>query len=564
MKKQWLKKLTALVCGALMLCSLCAVGVSADNGLEILAGKDSLYLPFGTVFYPGCSSIPDGVDESTLVWTVGDETIAKYIEATEYSDGHYQAIAAGETTLTVSTPDGAYTDTIALVIQPAIEMKGDTTPVYINHTYMARTFAYTAAQTGYYALDMTLPVIAYASMDVYDADLNMLAYLLGDGDEVYLEANETYYLFVAAQPYDSMSIAFDMTLTYIGGEAAEEPSALVFAEEAITMSLYDVVELPAYSFEPSGGNWYDSVTYSVEENSILTIDGDAMYASEAGTATLTITADSYGWTDTITVTVVDEIKTLTEDAPLAMSVGGAEEIAVLFVAPETKTYTFYSVTETSDDDPLCDVYDAATSARLGYNDDGGEGYNFIVTVDLTAGQAVILALGSYNTESNFTLAVGETVAATGVEIVLDIQAARQGDTMYIYGGYWLYPDVRFLDGPTAVSEEYDIEITSDTAQPDEYGDYRLETGQTATITVTTASGLTDTVTVVAIDALLGDIVIDGEVNLMDALRLFQHMNGRVQADSVMLGAMEINGDNAVSLMDALRLFQYINGQIEGL
>lgn len=556
MKKQWTKKLTALLCSVLMLCSLCAVGVSADNGLEIWEGADTIYLPYGTEFYPSCSHMPEGVLEEDIVWTFGDESLVKHVEDSEY----YQAIAVGETTLTATTADGAYTDTVAIIVQPAIPMTSDTVKVHINYAYMARTFEYVASQTGYYLLDMIMPENSYGYVQIFDADLNTLAQLM-PGEETYFEAGETYYLLVVGLPMNGVSTTLDMSLTYIG-EEAEAANSLMFTEDEITISVYDVVGFPSYTFEPGGTTEDDSVTFSTEEGSILMVDNTSgvMYASDIGTATLTVTADYYGWTDTVTVHVVDDMRVLTADAALPMSVGRNDQLAVFFTAPETKAYTFYSVIETEEDDPWCYVYDAQTGEQIDYSDDDGEDYNFKVTIELTEGQVVMLVIGGYNFENNFRLEVGDLVAATGVEIYLSYAVSQTDDVAYVYSGQWIYPDVRFLGGPTAAHEEYDVSTQSDTAQPDEYGGYQLQAGQSMTCTVTTENGLTDTLTIVAIDAILGDLTVDGKVSITDAVLLFQYINGTTDADAALLGAMEYTGDNNVSITDAVALFQYVNGQ----
>lgn len=563
MKKQGTKKLLAILCSVMLLCSLGSVGVSADNGLEIWDGMDTIYLPYAAVFYPDCSSVPDGVMQEDLIWTVEDESIARY----DASRDAYQAIAVGETTLSVATADGAYSDTVTLIVQDAIPMTANSVMVYLNAMYQARTFAYTAPQDGAYEIQMELPQeIYYGYVTVYDADLAEVGWY-SDGDTLELVGGETYYIFTAAGG-NALGAAYELGLTYIGTASSyEPPTSLVITEDEITMSVYDVVRLPAYTFEPGGNDWYDSVTFSTEEGSILTVDNMAgnMYASDIGTVTLTATADSNGWTDTVTVNIVEEIRELTAGTPLSMSVGNSEALAVLFTAPETKTYVFYSVIETEYDDPYCAVYDAVTGDELVYNDDGGEGYNFTASVELTQGQQALLYLGGYGDVNNFDLCVGDPVEATGVEVYLPDAVSQTGDIAYIGAGLWVYPDVRFLGGPTVLEEDYEMSASSDNATPDEYGDYVLETGQSVTFTVTTASGFTDTLTVVAIDLMMhGDINGDGGVELLDALQLFYYVNNKTMPDAVALGKMEITGDNTVSLEDALRMFYYVNNKIAAL
>ncbi len=58
-------------------------------------------------------------------------------------------------------------------------------------------------------------------------------------------------------------------------------------------------------------------------------------------------------------------------------------------------------------------------------------------------------------------------------------------------------------------------------------------------------------------AIPGDINNDGKVNMKDATRLHQYING--WEVPVVEAALDVNGDGKVNMKDVTRLHQYING-----
>ncbi len=63
------------------------------------------------------------------------------------------------------------------------------------------------------------------------------------------------------------------------------------------------------------------------------------------------------------------------------------------------------------------------------------------------------------------------------------------------------------------------------------------------------------------DVLLGDVNLDGTVNMRDVLRLYQHINGNAAlTDAQALTAADMDGNHAVNMRDALALFQKVSEQ----
>ncbi len=63
------------------------------------------------------------------------------------------------------------------------------------------------------------------------------------------------------------------------------------------------------------------------------------------------------------------------------------------------------------------------------------------------------------------------------------------------------------------------------------------------------------------DVLLGDVNLDGTVNMRVVLRLYQHINGNAAlTDAQALTAADMDGNHAVNMRDALALFQKVSGR----
>lgn len=60
----------------------------------------------------------------------------------------------------------------------------------------------------------------------------------------------------------------------------------------------------------------------------------------------------------------------------------------------------------------------------------------------------------------------------------------------------------------------------------------------------------------------GDVSGDSDTSLLDALMIFQYINGKITLGPLQYAAADLNADGSVTLVDALTLFQYINGQGE--
>ena len=64
--------------------------------------------------------------------------------------------------------------------------------------------------------------------------------------------------------------------------------------------------------------------------------------------------------------------------------------------------------------------------------------------------------------------------------------------------------------------------------------------------------------------LKGDVNLDGEVDIYDAMRLFKHVNEEITLEGQALANGEVNGDGEIDIYDAMRLFKFVNEEIPEL
>lgn len=62
-------------------------------------------------------------------------------------------------------------------------------------------------------------------------------------------------------------------------------------------------------------------------------------------------------------------------------------------------------------------------------------------------------------------------------------------------------------------------------------------------------------------AAYGDVNADGSINMVDASRILQYINGSVELSGNELLAADVSGDGSINMMDASLVLQYINGNI---
>ena len=301
------------------------------------------------------------------------------------------------------------------------------------------------------------------------------------------------------------------------------------------------------------------------------------YASGTATLTATVSESSVGKEISASCVIeshevgykhidLDEVKTVRTD-------GHYSEGWFVFTAEEDGAYTVYS-TGNAD----VDVY-MYTYGEDGYceysNYDDGYHYNFLCTVDLVAGQELVIECSVYDAleAEEYYVSVCKEYYADAITIVPDERNVYEvGETVSFYammgnGGATYY------DHGLLMWSVLDTEVAVvDGGYSDELQVYLVGEGVT-TVDVVTAEGYHDSFTIYVgteppvdppeEEVILGDIDGDGRVSSMDsyAIKLII-LNSIVSGSSESYNeAADINGDGKITAVDSLMLRKMVAGLI---
>lgn len=564
MKKlsKWMKVVLSLVLAIALVIPMTAYAAE-EKRVDIYG--DALYCYIGEAYNLGCEIIPGESateEDLTYTWKSGDSAVLKCDE-----HGNYEAIAAGTTTLTVTTASGL-TDTIPVTVMEPLKWDGEKTETIIfNSRFTQRIYELTVPEDGFYRFsadaveDYNGGIALVVDDDYYSRIFDAYVYD-GVDEHVYLEADETYLL--GAWSYGG-SWAFDLTLSK--DATAEEEQDEIFAQDSMTISIGETLYLPALSgmdgatFVSSDETVVDlsDVEEAGQEGSVLESSVIAI-GQKLGTATITATTEDA--TDTLEVEVV-EVKELTEEEVETITLGGGIIGKVFVFTPEEDaSYSFQSIIENAGD-TYAYLYDEAVE-EINHSDDGDRGtLDFDVREDLKAGETYYLYVTTYEaTQNDFNvdafetqIAVGKVEAATNVTLSLGDYLWKDGDTYYVYPGSNFYFNVVYGESMFATWEPYSFKSDNEGVvyEDSDYGWYAKEEG-TANLTVTSDdNGFTDTITIKVVDEFVaGDLNLDGVIGSADINLILGVINGTVEMKDVYYQA-EVNGDNKIDEKDIAAL-----------
>ncbi len=313
-----------------------------------------------------------------------------------------------------------------------------------------------------------------------------------------LTAGETYYL-----------EAYEFDRNNEGGYTLAVRKSMptdVFLDEYSVESFVGVEMTVKAHIYPESAD--PTLIWSSSNTSVATVDenGTVRLLAEGETAITVETLN--GLSDSYWITVHDVLDTweLNEEKTIEMT--GFEERAetqrnFVFTAAKTGYYRLYSydiVSENADSaiDPRAWVFDSMHN-ELAYNDDGGEDVNVCVDVAMEAGETAYFMVELYDSSAvgSFKAKLEEITTADSVSIDSDDISLDQGSAFDIYVTY---------SPADAWQEDYEV-TSSDTSvvRVEDKTIYAVGEG-TATITVTTDLGLTDSIEVTVFG--LNEITLD--------------------------------------------------------
>ena len=462
--------------------------------------------------YPGgyCYLYSERIPEYSLYESVTWESSNPEIAEIEYSYDNYakiRFISAGTATITATSENGL-TDSIVITVYAPFEIEsGETKTGTFSSESDSTVFSFTPEEDGQYMIRIGGEY--YTETRVQEVK----------GSSSYFEEGNNYFFRVDMLAGENYIITTDY---YDSGDRIDEAEYTISIEKLIPATSIEIDDEGSSSgypgdycslyaiFNPENAI-YESVTWESSNPEVAYINNTysnsaELYFCSAGTATITVTSEN-GLTDSITITVLepDEIAL---DEEVVVSVTGMFR----FVPEVTGTYAFYSYD--NDVDTYAVLYDADMH-RLADNDDDGEGNNFKIVYDFTAGETYYFnsrPLSGDVTTGTYAVQINLLPAATSIEIDIDANQSPEG-----YAGETRGLIVKYLP-ENAKTEEItwsssNPEIVEITDHGYSWANIRFVSPGTATITATSENGLTAsiTLTVLAPDeiALDEEIVVSG-------------------------------------------------------
>ncbi len=562
------KRLLCLVLAMVMLLSIAPIGAFAEGEtyLTILYGRDSFtrvavaeyYLEWDIVNAPSGFSW----DDATAVWTVGDESIARVTQSDGGDSNYLQGLKAGNTTLTLTVND-TYTKTIPVTITPITSRywKGNEDEMlYFNQDNEGIVVVeYRATASGYCHVETHNETGGWVDFEYYDQELAFQEYYEGEtiDAEFYVEKGESYY-FVFYGECDNAYLADAVPVTVTLTEAPKSDGyGIFFEKEEITLEVGESYFVGG----ELGENEEDALPFTSDNTDVAIIEDSYIVVGVApGTAIITGTSTPGGRTDTLKVTVVPA------SAPAAMPslVPGQSYTAKNEEADEGAWYSFtptetakYTIASAAEKDVIVYLYDADME-ELDYDDDDGFSTNFWLTYELTAGKTYYYKVRFYNETrtGDIPFAFGKATDATDIGVFFDGDVERQENTLVTYfpeggvgylGGHIIatpgYANAECIDTATSSDEDV-VEVTHE----DEWFDLYPAKAGTATITITTENGLTETFTLKAVEAKQYDFNQDQTVNQKDIDLLRKAIRNEAELGFLM-GMAERDGNQVVNEAD---------------
>ena len=346
-----------------------------------------------------------------------------------------------------------------------------------------KTFAFVPEEDGYYSF-FSQNYTGDPETYIYDADMNELAYDDDSGYDRnfyvlwYAAAGETYYLRAAGDG--------DYTVRVEKRPVAE---SLVLDRNSIQGDCVVNKHTALYATGYPEDAYLGEVTWSSSDETVATVDDNGEVVLRApGTAIITATSE-FGLTDTCTVTV-RELETVLCDETVTVPEG--EERHVRRFVPETDGwYGFYSQNDSIDSWGW--ILDEAGN-ELAYDDYCGNGVEFLASAQLQAGKTYYLSAQWSDNQWNRTVDL-QVTKLTAPSVIDVYETSLTG-----YPGFRLWLDYEYvpvISIPETVtwssSDESVVSVNED-------GKVTFVSAGSAVITVTSQSGLTDTVNVTVREA----------------------------------------------------------------
>lgn len=451
--------------------------VEIENGEKFTGYKnDSVYL--SAVLHP------EYAYSEVISWTSSDTNIA-----TVNASGRVALMGVGTATITATTTSGC-SDTFTVVVKEpeTINLEQLVSGKIEDQGSHAR-FVFTPEVSGYYRAN----VKARYRLNVYisEADSSYYSNLRKeDSEERYMEAGKTYFIDVAFQDEERTGV-YELEIIPLVDPA--------------TINILDYETLVGYEseryelrVETLPENSHDTgLTFESSNPDVVGIEYDGYISLvSAGTATVTVSTDN-GVKDSIEVTVLP-VTELTLDTTKTIYIEKFKEQICKFTPTENGYYGIFADTKSSRYLDIT-VFD-------GYDNWNEEGHTCEFELYMQKGVTYFIT-SSYEDSKfgNYDICVKKLTPATSVSI-------EAGDAMEVTLGAYFPLEVSY-EPNAAISEQLRWTSSDTNVVTVEYygGEFRAVGAGTAVLTVTTETGLTDSITVTVKEPMILQIDTDVEV-----------------------------------------------------
>ncbi len=496
--------------------------VDADS-VQIING-DTLTDCIGTYHTLTAELLPENAREETLSWSSSDDTVVS-VDA----HGNIELLAIGTATITVTSEKGL-ADSILVTVTDYPELQLDETKtIEITEENRDRYFKFTPTQNGTYifAIDSDMHTEIFIVTEDGTSVGSNWGYKFNSTYK--LTANTTYH--ISTSLYHGSDIG---TYTLKVTKAPEATSMRITAGETVNAFVGERQNLYV-TFEPSG-SVYESVTWASDNTSVVTVDvNGSINIVGAGSATITATSEN-GLTATCLVKA-REVLSIVYDEEKVLTTEVDSGIGMFSFTPTTDgTYAFFSYNNSFDTYGY--ILDSNMST-LASDDDSGDGSNFKVVYTMTAGRTYYLKSRPYSNSStgSYSVKVIQLVPATSFEIT-------NGDSIsgLVNNGCNLNtkfgPENAIIENITWTSSNTDVATVSS------YGYVNFVSTGTATITATTANGLTDSIEVTVNDRPKASVmeIVNGD-RITGYVGAAKNLQVRFQPDGCVYESVTWSSDN---------------------
>ncbi len=441
---------------------------------------------------------PENSAYENTVWSIDDESIAEISYNPDDCGGRFLNVTflkAGTATITATSESGLTATCTITVIQPEeifvdIAKSGSIT----NHNHSV-TYTFVPQKDGAYKFSLNDSTYTQNSFYLYLTDIHG-NYFISEYNQyietqAILEKGKTYYLEI--QYNDGMPENY-VADYFISVTMPQKATSMKISSDKESVYQGDYIHLYP-DFMPYGAA-IENIEWFLEDNNVAYIDSYcldgsiSLYCTTPGTVTVTATSES-GFTASYTLTV----KSYSESTALKLNEKNIvptdiENSIFKFTPTESGTYAFYS---TGTVEASATLYDSELN-HLKYDSYSGDNYNFYLHYDLNAGETYYLNCAiqnCYEDAKNYTILVKKVAPATSIRILNGNSIEGCVDNyVALYAAF---------NSTNVIKEEFTWSVEDESiAYIDGWYEgggvsLRLNNPGSTTVTVTSESGLSDSI-----------------------------------------------------------------------